>query len=135
MKKRLALIESWQKAGLSPLQISINLSNYLNGESQKAEADVVPPTIWLEQGASTATAPWAYQSSVDIRMGKPAPSPAGDFAEFRLYGYMLAPGRYRARLVYDMAVSKELQDRFHLPPPDPWCVRVETPSIDFEISP
>ncbi|HXS99866.1 MAG TPA: hypothetical protein VN915_04280 [Elusimicrobiota bacterium] len=124
-----AQIARWRKQGVGGVELARRVRELIQREHPPTYAE--PSAFWLEPGASTATVAWSYQDAYEIRLGNSAIKPVGDFAE--LYYYVLPPGTYRIRAVYDAWVSPDYYPTKSNLKPDEWNVRVKTPFIDFEI--
>lgn len=134
------LIDGWGKSGMTAQQQSIATSKWtseLIDKKNRAEDSDPAKQFWLKPGASTTTFAWSdrgpgeYEGRADddesLRQG---------YTELWVY-WLLSPGKYRIRAVYDHAQSEQTKRLFkkHGQAPDPLWIEFKTPFIEFEVRP
>lgn len=136
----IALESDWKKRGLSEQQRNLAL-NAWNNElvKKKNHAELSDPVNrkWLAPGASTGTFAWSDRGPGEYDgRSEDDESLRQGYAELWSY-WLLKPGKYRLRAVYDYAQSNSTKALFkqHGKSQDPSWVEFNTPFIDFEVVP
>lgn len=129
----------WKRSGMTAQQQSIALSRWVNALGEKkntAESQDPAKQFWLEPGASTTTFAWAYRDPDEFADRTKEEQQVGDYTQ--LWSYIFFhPGKYRIRAIYDQEIGPELRrDAVESGETIPaWWVKVQTPFVDFQVTP
>lgn len=135
-----ALLAEWEKRGMTAQQQSIARSEWssaLYAKKNMAEDRDPSKQLWLKPGASTATFAWSDRGpgEYDGRSDDDESLRQG-YTELWVY-WLLSPGKYHIRAVYDHAYSESTKKSFkkHGVALNPGAIELKTPFIDFEVRP
>ncbi|MEK7692235.1 MAG: hypothetical protein AAB425_14560 [Bdellovibrionota bacterium] len=130
----------WNKRGLTAQQQSLALNDWSNNNNDKKnQAELSDPAkqLWLKPGASTTTFAWSDRGpgEHDGRSDDDK-SLRGGYTELWVY-WLLSPGKYRIRAVYDREYSQSTKKSFkkHGIAPDPGAIAFKTAFLDFVVLP
>lgn len=132
--KEQAMVDGWEKQGLSPREIRIRLIDFNTKKQREHELQRLDAGIELLPGQSAETKSAFYYSIQDKIHKRPMPRPIGDFAQLDFF-VLNEPGEYKVRAIYDRAPTPDLNKMRGKLPIYPEEVLVRTPWISIKVLP